>query len=66
LHNLADTILPARDYDEVHMIGHEYIGMNSAIMTGTGVRQMMPKSTIIFIGNKNRATVVATLDNMLG
>jgi hypothetical protein len=47
------------------MIGHEYIGMNSSIMTGTGIRQMMPKSSIIFIVNKNLETVVAKLDHML-
>lgn len=47
------------------VVSHKNICMDMAVMVITGLLQIMTETSIVFIGNKDRATVITSLNNML-
>ncbi len=50
----------------MHVMGHQHIGMNPALIALTGGLQAVEKQPVVVIMKENGAAVIATLNEMVG
>lgn len=51
-------------YQQMNVISHQYVGMNTAACLGCVFMQPVQVKTVILVSIKTRLTVVTTLDNV--
>jgi hypothetical protein len=65
LHNFADTIRSVRSHQQMHMVGHQNIRVQVAVMLLASTAKLFEKKPIIGFFIENRPPVVTPLDYML-
>jgi len=57
--------LGVRAQFSTHMVGHQYISVDLAIIFARCVNQAIEVEAIVLLGKEGRLTVIAPLDNVL-
>ena len=65
LHHPADAATLARGHEQVHVVGHQHIGMDAATFVQCDLVQVMQVATIVFGLEEAGLAIVAALDHML-
>jgi len=55
-----------RSHEKVHMVGHQYVGMDVCPMPLRRSRKTVEIAGIIIVGNKNGRAVIPALNHVLG
>lgn len=53
-------------HEQVDVIGHQHVGVDSAVVLTGSVREVLPVGGIVILGEETRLPVVAALDDVLG
>lgn len=65
LHHAADAADSGRRHEQVHVVGHQYVGMDRAAFTPGDFIEIAQVASIIVGGEEARLAIVAALDHML-
>jgi hypothetical protein len=65
LHQFADAILGMRCRQQMHMIGHQNIGVDIATVLFSGCLELFQKKPVILVCAKDFLAIITTLDHML-
>jgi hypothetical protein len=65
LHQLTDPVFSVGRHQQMHMISHQYIGNDVALVPFTKLSQPIKQEQIITVGDKDDISVVSPLDRML-
>lgn len=66
LHEAGDLATALRGHQQVHVVGHQYIGVNLAAVAQRDFPEVLQIAMPIGIGEEAGLAIVAALDNVLG
>jgi hypothetical protein len=64
LHGARQAVLALRRHQQVHVVGHQHIGVHAAAIRVLRRREPVPVKRVVVLGEKDRAAVVAALDDV--
>jgi hypothetical protein len=64
LHGARQAVGAARRHQQVHVVGHQHIGVNGAAAGGGRIREPTAVAVIVGHGKEDRLAIVAALNDM--
>ncbi len=64
LHGAGQAVGGARRHQQMHVVGHQHVGMNRATMVQGGCSEPVVVTAIVLRREEDRFAIVAALDHM--
>lgn len=66
LHHACHLATRQRGDQQVHVVGHQHVGVDAAVLAPGDVAQILQIADVVDVGEEARLAVVAALDDVLG
>ncbi len=66
LHHAGEAVWPSRRCQQVHVIGHQHVGIDRAAILACRIKQAVEVEPVVFLGKEGGLPVIAPLDDVLG